>query len=184
MIHITTEIPKLDDIEGDIRSSTIRSINKIAADAAFTIRDQLPSKFTLRNNWIKHGIRYTKATETEPYALVYSRDPFMVKQEEGGNQTKGLHRFAIPKSIRSSDRMLIPRRNRPKNLLRNKQIFITKKGDPRSPNPGIAAIYERKGKTLRMLYLLAGKRSYQKRWGFYEQVEGMVIKKLDNFRLP
>jgi hypothetical protein len=166
-------------IQKEITKDTASALSRAAADGAFAVREELPKKFTLRNGYVKRGIRYRKAYPDRPVAEVYSRDAFMTKQEDGGSFSKGSHRFAIPKAVRSSEKSLVPRAKKPRYILSNKdRIFKVSKNDARNPNPGTEGIYMRirNNKRLKLLYLLSGRRKYKPRWEFEETVEETAMK--------
>ncbi|SMF80676.1 hypothetical protein [Pseudobacteriovorax antillogorgiicola] len=176
---MVVDTPNLNELKEEITRDTAKALSKAAADAALAVREELPKKFTLRNGYVKRGIRYRKAYPDRPFAEVYSRDAFMTKQEDGGAFSKGSHRFAIPKGVRSSEKSLVPRAKKPRYILNNKdRIFKSSKNDPRNPNPGTEGIYMRirNNKRLKLLYLLTGKKSYKPHWEFEETVEKEAMK--------
>jgi len=104
-----------------------RALTMTAADAQGDVREDLPKKFTLRNNWVSSGIRITPATKATPMAIVGSLEPFMKRQEEGGTKKARDHsRVAVPKDARRNKRGIIPKGQRPGALRGKPKIFLVK----------------------------------------------------------
>lgn len=61
-----------------------KALTTTAKDAQAAVRFSIPSKFTLRRNWIVNGIRIKAATPETMTSEVFSIDPFMSLQEGGG----------------------------------------------------------------------------------------------------
>lgn len=98
-----------------------RALTWTAKDAQSDVREDLPKKFTLRNAWVKNGIRITPATKASPEAVVGSLEPFMQRQETGGPKgSRGGHRIAVPPTKPTK---LIPKGQRPKALRSKPRVF-------------------------------------------------------------
>jgi hypothetical protein len=98
-----------------------RALTWTAKDAQTDVRDDLPKRFTLRNSWVKNGIRITPATKASPQAIVGSLEPFMERQEIGGpKRPRGRHRIAVPKAKPSK---VIPRAQRPAAVRNTPRVF-------------------------------------------------------------
>lgn len=74
------------------------AVTRTAWDAQKAIVAEMPSRFTLRRDWILKGVMVIPATKNNLRAVVYDRDKFMVKQETGGVQVNlnGRKYLAVP----------------------------------------------------------------------------------------
>ena len=98
-----------------------RALTWTAKDAQTDVREDLPKRFTLRNSWVKNGIRISPATKASPQAIVGSLEPFMERQETGGaKRSRGGHRIAVPKAKPSR---VIPRAQRPAAVRNKPRVF-------------------------------------------------------------
>jgi hypothetical protein len=125
-----------------------RALTWTAKDAQGDVQADLPKRFTLRNNWVKNGIRITPATKASPQAVVGSLEPFMERQETGGaKRSRGGHRVAVPKT---KPTRIIPRAQRPSAIRNKPRVFTIKTASG-------AGIVRRQGKArypLQLLYWL------------------------------
>lgn len=74
------------------------TLTRTAQQAQQEIIGELPSRFTIRRDWILKGVLFEKANKTTLTAMVYDRDEFMLKQEVGGTRVniEGRPYMAIP----------------------------------------------------------------------------------------
>ncbi|WP_425065106.1 hypothetical protein [Reyranella sp.] len=106
-----------------------RALTWTAKDAQGVVQDDLPNRYTLRNNWVKNGIRIVPAKKDEPQAVVGSLEPFMKRQEEGGTKKARDHsRVAVPVNARRNKRNMISKGQRPAALKGKPKIFMVTKG--------------------------------------------------------
>lgn len=177
MLRVEIEIPDLGGVKRSVRFSIAKALTLTARDAALSIKESMPRKFTLRRSWILKGIRIDKATAESMESRVYSLDTYMTKQEEGEQYRPSGH-IAIPIGARQSPRANIPRALLPRATMGRKDIF---KGIVN----GLEGIYQRmKGERIKMLYLLKSSKTTRPRWGFSDAVSGTVNKNFDrNFEI-
>jgi hypothetical protein len=86
----TKEIERLAGSQAlkQLRFAAAVSLTQTAREARDSIRASMrPPKFTIRRQWVVQGIRYTPASKDTLTATVYSKDPFMGRQETGGTKT-------------------------------------------------------------------------------------------------
>lgn len=103
-----------------------RGLTMTAKDAQGVVQAALPKQYTLRNSWVKSGIRITSATKMSPEAAVGSLEPFMERQETGGRKlAKSGHRVAVPPRKPSR---IIPRGQRPQAQRQKPRVFVPTKG--------------------------------------------------------
>jgi hypothetical protein len=125
-----------------------RALTWTAQDAQTDVRDELPKRFTLRNSWVKNGIRITPATKASPQAVVGSLEPFMERQETGGaKRSRGGHRIAVPKAKPSR---VIPRAQRPAAIRNKPRVFTI----ATASGAGIVRRQGKKRYPLQLLYWL------------------------------
>ncbi len=101
-----------------------RALTWTAQDAQTEVREDLPKRYTLRNNWVKNGIRITPAKKDDLRSVVGSLEPFMKRQETGGTKKARDHsRVAVPVNARRNKRAAIPKGQRPAALKGKPKIF-------------------------------------------------------------
>ncbi len=128
-----------------------RALTWTAKDAQGVVQDDLPNRYTLRNNWVKNGIRIVPAKKDEPQAVVGSLEPFMKRQEEGGTKKARDHsRVAVPVNARRNKRNMIPKGQRPAALKGKPKIFMITKAS----GSGILRRVGKKRYPLQLLYWL------------------------------
>lgn len=134
--------------------ATAVALTRMAQAGQARYRSELPKKFELRSTWTARGILIKPAKRSEwprPFAIVGSRDDYMVLQEQGGTKRpKKGRELAIPgerfaRKLRGGGGR-IPRSRRPKQLIaKKKQYYLTQLQSGRSK--GMPAILKRrKGK--------------------------------------
>lgn len=128
-----------------------RALTWTAKDAQGVVQEDLPSRYTLRNNWVKNGIRITPAKKDDPQAVVGSLEPFMRRQEEGGTKKARDHsRVAVPVGARRNKRGVIPKGQRPAALKGKPKVFMITKAS----GSGIVRRVGKKRYPLQLLYWL------------------------------
>lgn len=102
-ISVKSDLDKLTAVlsvleEEQLPFTTAVALTRTAWDAQKEIVAQMPSRFTLRRDWITKGVVVKGATKQDLKAIVYDRDKFMVKQETGGVQVNlnGKKYLAVP----------------------------------------------------------------------------------------
>ncbi|HQT40476.1 MAG TPA: hypothetical protein PK231_13675, partial [Acidocella sp.] len=144
-----------------------RALTKTAMQARDEIRAAMPSEFTLRRDWIVNGIDVVMARKDNLEAIVYSRDPFMGRQEYGGEKIPmdGGKNIAVPLAARPNKGAIIPASLLPSNLGKAEYTISLKSGKEivRKGTGGSAFRLISNGKTylalrtaagLQMMYLL------------------------------
>lgn len=89
MINIQIDTKQIERMIGvvdpkQIQFATAKSLTKTAQEVQQAVRADMPQRFTIRRQWVVKGIRIVPATKTNLTATVYSKDPFMERQEAGG----------------------------------------------------------------------------------------------------
>lgn len=92
MINVQIDAKKIEAMVGvvdakQIQFATAKALTKTAQAVQQAVRAEMPSRFTLRRQWVVQGIRITPATKANLTATVYSKDVFMDRQETGGIKT-------------------------------------------------------------------------------------------------
>ena len=157
-----------------------RALTWTAKDAQERIKQELPFRFTLRNNWVRSGIRIKPAKKTQriPTAVVGTPDWFMREQELGAiRRPKKSKLLAVPmRGVRRTKRGTITKANKPRALLRKPKHFInTKNGTP--------ILWRRRFKYKRYpiipLWRFVPKAKIDERWRLRESVGFVIDKRLD-----
>lgn len=115
------------------------SLTDTAKDAQRAVKKQMPRKFELHNQkFLPGGVRITpaKKTQSQPTAVVFHKDDWMGRQEEGQNKTPQGSHLGIPTSTMSMEGRATSgkykKSSRPKSLLKAKGAtnpkFAGKKG--------------------------------------------------------
>lgn len=143
-----------------------RALTATAKESQEQVVAAMPSEFILRRDWIVKGIRVQPAKKDNLVAIIYSRDPFMARQEYGGQKIPmdGGRNIAIPLAARPDPRGIIPDELLPANLgmaeytiSRNGKV-VTKKGTGgaafRMVSNGKTYLALRTASGLKMMYLL------------------------------
>lgn len=129
------------DIPKQTRFATLQTINECAKQVQkFEIETQLPSKLTLRSKgspWWKPGTRYginiLFATRNTLRAVIGSMADWLKFQEQGGTKTASGHRLAVEAGARASERAVLTRAVKPRQLLRRRgDVTKTKTGKTRT----------------------------------------------------
>lgn len=141
MIQVSIDTKAITDLVGQIqprqiRFATAKALTMAAKEVQESTRASMPSKFHIRRQWVIQGIRIKPATTQSLEAMVYSKDPFMDRQEHGGTKTgkPGGGEFssndvATPKGKRvkpAQGRVAVPTQD----VLRNKSDIIRKSDLP------------------------------------------------------
>jgi hypothetical protein len=85
---IAKVLPKLDAIgQKQLPFAIARALTQTTKEAQAAVRADMPRKFTIRRQWVVQGIRIIPATKANLTAILYTKDPFMERQEGGGVKT-------------------------------------------------------------------------------------------------
>lgn len=154
---------------GQLNFAVAKALTMTARDVQQEVRRNMPSRFTLRRQWIVNGIQIKPATKQKLESMIYSRDAFMDRQEFGGPKDPRGHYLAIPTSlVRRTPTQMIRKADRP-NQLGDKAEVVDYKG-----KKFLALKRPRKGRgrnELRFLYLLVPRAQVPKRLGMREDAQ-------------
>lgn len=168
--------------------ATAKALTQTAQDIQKEVQKELPSRFTLRNDWVRQGIRIIPANKTNLKAVVFSRDAFMSLQESGGDKRPKKDRnLAIPLAARRTKSGLINKADLPENLGRA-EFTVSRGGKQvaRRGREGAAFRFKaqdgreylalRRGQTLELMYLLIPQARIKKALGLRDTGHRMYAK--------
>jgi hypothetical protein len=149
--------------------ATAKALTQLAVPARDKVRSDLPHHFHLRSGWTARGVQAVPARKSDypnSFAVVGSRDEWMVIQETGGvKRPAHTDLLAIPtkrQTWRRSASGRMPKAQRPKALIRGGKAF--QQGDlimQRDPPFGV-------------LYFLRPRAQLEARFEFRPTVETLV----------
>lgn len=170
-----------EDIPKQVRFAMSQAINDGAKLAqTHEIEKQLPSKLTVRSAWWKPGTKFGVnlkpfATRENLRAVLGSQADWLRLQEEGGTKKASGHRLAIEAGARPSDRAVLPKKLKPRQLLaskaKGKGFIIQTKSGP--------AIFVRQGGQLKLMYMLETSAKVPAVLKFFESCQAVY---LENFQ--
>lgn len=157
--------------------ATAKALTQTAQAIQKQVQADLPQRFTLRNSWVRQGIRIVPATKAKLRAEVFSRDAFMSLQEKGGDKRpKKDTNLAIPLAARRTKSGLIRPADLPENLGRS--TFSVTRGGKQAARRGRAGtafkftasdgrtyLALRRGDKLELMYLLTPMAKVRRRLG-------------------
>lgn len=153
--------------------ATALALTLTAADGQKAVKRSLPSKFIIRSPWTEKGIRIKKATKKKQQSMVFSRDPYMLKQEEGGKKRPTGTHSPIPRAVRKTPKQRITKARRPRQIVGKPTVFI---GKTRGNSDAIFQRIGKKGR-LKLLYILhRGPVTIKPRFQMRETVQRIVRK--------
>ena len=144
-----------------------------AADGQKAVRKTLPSNFVIRSTWLSSGIKIAKATKKRLVSKVFSRDAYMLDQEEGGTRTPVGQTFAIPRGIRKRKTSRVTKGQRPSVVLHKPNVFI---GRTRTNKPAIFRRVGKAGRLVLLFFLHAGSVRIKPRLGMAKTVKRVARK--------
>lgn len=155
-----------------LRFATAMALTRAAREVQAEVRKNMPSRFTIRRDWVLKGIQVEKAKPADLVATVFSRDTFMGLQEAGGPKSPLRQYLAVPtKAVRRTPKDIIRKADRPK-ALGDKAEVVEVKG-----HKYLALKKARRGRNgngqLRLLYLLVPRAQIKARLGLAK--DGMEV---------
>lgn len=153
------------------------ALNKTADKVTEAEVVELKQRFKLRREWYKRGTRFgvnvTPSNKANLTARVFSKAPWLIQQDEGGNKKAGRHpSITIPdKGIRQSSDRLIPKKLSPAKVMKQPKKFRAfKAGD---------VIFERFGpgrRDIHPLFYLKANVQIPRRFDFVGTGKPVVLK--------
>lgn len=168
MIRITTQLDNnLAAVAGkQLPYVTSVALNRTAIGARDLVRENLPTRFRLRNNWTKGGIQARTSSKTDLVASVVAPG-YMAIQETGGDRTPEAGRTLSAPVEQAKSSRVIPKGKRPRALLAGKAFTIRMRD-------GDAGVFRRQGKDIKLLWWFTDQQSYEERFDFEADVKQHV----------
>lgn len=167
LLRAMTQLRSITEAE-QFRFAAARALTKTAVEVQAEVRRNMPSRFTLRRQWVVKGIVVDKATKQDLTATVRSRDKFMGLQEVGGPKSPLRQYLAVPtRLVRRTKTDMIAKSDRPKNL-GDKAAVVEYNG-----RKWLALKKGRGVNKLRLLYLLVPRANITERLGLRK--DGMTV---------
>ena len=174
-VDVRTPIAGLDKLQRrQLPFATALALTRTAQTAQSEIREDLPKHFKQRGSglsWISRGIGIEAAKKDHPEATVYSRDWFMLYQEEGGTKHPlTAAAMAVPMAAVAG----MTQRPKPSALFEQPGVFTLRTAT------GAEFIARRTGPgayPLALLYLLRPAVQVRPEWGFTETVERVAAER-------
>lgn len=157
---------KIRNLPKQLRYATAVAITRSAEHAQDAILARTRDVFTIRKNWLtpgyKFGINRKAARKDDLSASVYTRAPWMLLHEEGGNKLPKKQYLAVPQEgVRRTKKDLIPASQKPRALKRSFVIWKTKSGPMLFKRVGRG-----KGSTIMPMYAFERSAKIESRWQF------------------
>ena len=146
------------------------ALNRTAVGARDLVRDNLPKRFRLRNNWTKGGVQARTSTKSNLMARVLAPEYMLIQETGGTRQPTKSKLLAAPAEAMQSNRVT-PKAKRPRALIASGKGFILDMGN------GDAGVFERYGRKrgqIRLLYWLTDDQQYEQRFEFQRDVSAYV----------
>lgn len=107
-----------------------RALTQTAMQARDEVRVAMRSEFTIRRDWVVTHISILMARKDNLQAMVYSSDPFMGRQEYGGEKIPmdGGKNIAVPLAARPNKGSIIPASLLPQNLGKSEYTISLRSG--------------------------------------------------------
>jgi hypothetical protein len=168
--------PSAAEFDKQTRFGTAVGLTATAKQGQEAVFGALRGLFTLRGSWFqqqnKFGIKVKPATKTDLAAEVRTQADWLLKQIHGGDVFPYKNFLAIPTENvrRRKSTQIIPRAQRPKNLL---NAFVVK-----SRKSGVSVLMQRRGrgknKGLVAMYILVKKVRIKPTDAFYNPISKVV----------
>lgn len=175
MIRITAQLDEaMSHLAGrQLPFAASLALNRTAMEARDEVREGLPQRFKLRNNWTRRGVQVRTSNKANLVASVLAPG-YMEIQETGGTRTPTRSRLlAAPAQAMQGDRV-IPRSKRPRALIDSGKAFLLTLKDGRR---AIFQRYGKKRKDIRLAYWLTEDQQYEDRFEFAKTVESKVARR-------
>jgi hypothetical protein len=176
---INQAISMLSDLgRSQLPFATAKALTQLANESRAEIVKDLPSNFTLRNQWWRPGSQFGMNVKTakktdwpRPVAEVYTRAHWMIIQETGGvKRPVSGSNLAIPtRNVRRNKRDIITAANRPSGSAMAKAFKKTIGGDSYLVKPS--------KKSLLSMYLIKPSANVRKKFGFEITVREIVARR-------
>ena len=169
MIRITAHLDNADFADFAGRQAPFiasKALNKTAVGARDLVRENLPKRFRLRNNWTKGGVQARTSNKANLTAHVMAPG-YMEIQETGGDRHPSASRLLAAPSKAMQTGRVTPRAKRPKALIASGKGFVLNMGN------GDAGVFKRYGKKrgqIRLMYWLTDEQQYEERFEFERDV--------------
>jgi len=176
-----------------VRFASAQAINDTALDVQRNTTDKLlPSKFTLRSKgapWqkpgTKMGFNIQFANKNKLHGEIGSAASWLTLQESGGTKKVDAHQLAIGNQVRPSKTSVIPRKFKPRNLIKNEAqrmvpgVRLKQKAFVVMTKKGFRAIMQRDGKSVKPLWSFKPSARIKPVLTYHKTGEALVLKNFE-----
>lgn len=165
--QIDTELAKIAGRHGPFAASL--ALNRTAIGARDQVRENLPRRFRLRNNWTRGGIQARTSNKGSLMARVLAPD-YMLIQETGGTRKPTRSKLLAAPAESMQSNSVIPKAQRPRAMLSDRAFIIDMGGG----DAGVFLRYGKKRGQIKLLWWLSDDQNYEDRFKFEADVRDYV----------
>lgn len=172
-------VKKITDIEKQVNFATAKALTDTAKQGQLEVIDKLPSKFTIRTQWVKRGIRIRAANKSNLTSKIVVFNEFMELQERGGNKRPiRAKTVSVPVGARPTKKSVTRPSKFPSRMLAKRGYYMA----PVVGRSKIQGVWYKRGKRSRpkLMYTFRKSVTIKPRFDFFKTVKPLSIKVFPN----